>query len=308
QHTTETIIPNTDQKINIPIIQGERDTARFCRKVGHLVIESNQIKKPLHAGSEIEVSIEIDRGANLTATALIKSQDKVIEGVADLVMISATPESLKANHQQLQQTLIQLQREAFREKDEESICALDKILVRFQSISTDIARCNNDEDACLRAQRNLLDIEADLENITARGQLEELLESCRDAYMDAQHSVYTWGNEVEKNMLAECSTRLQQAFDTKRNTELERLIEQMNKIRHSAYRKSDDFWQDYFEHYVSRIHEAKNLKEANRLADEGRKLIASNNTAGLSSIVNQLHSILPEDRVSREFNHESGIH
>ncbi len=308
QHTTETIIPNTDQKINIPIIQGERDTARFCRKVGHLVIESNQLKKPLHAGSEIEVSIEIDRGANLTAKALIKSQDKVIEGVADLIMISATPESLKANHQQLQQTLIRLQQEAFREKDEESICALDKILVRFQSISTDIARCNNDEDACLRAQRNLLDIEADLENITARGQLEELLESCRDTYMDAQHSVYTWGNDVEKNMLAECSARLQQAFDTKRNTELERLIEQMNKIRHSAYRKSDDFWQDYFEHYVSRIHEAKNLKEANRLADEGRKLIASNNKAGLSSIVNQLHSILPEDRVSREFNHESGIH
>ena len=308
QHTTETMIPNTDQKLNIPIIQGERNTARFCRKVGHLVIDSNQLKKPLHAGSEIEVSIEIDRGANLTATALIKSQDKVIEGVADLIMISATPESLKANHQHLQQTLIRLQQEAFREKDEEAIRALDKILVQFQSISTDIARCNNDEDACLRAQRNLLDIDADLENITARGQLEELLESCKNTYMEAQYSVDTWGNEVEKNMLAECATRLQQAFDAKRNTELERLVEQMNKIRHSAYRKSDDFWKDYFEYYVSRIHEAKNIKEANRLADEGRKLIASNNKAGLSSIVKQLDSILPQDRVSREFNHESGIH
>ena len=181
-------------------------------------------------------------------------------------------------------------------------------MIRFQSISTDIARCNNDEDACLRAQRNLLDIEADLENITARGQLEDLLESCKNTYMNAQHCVETWGNEVEKNMLAECSTRLQQAFDAKRNTELERLIEQMNKIGYSAYRKSDNYWQDLFEHYASRIHEAKNIKEANRLADEGRKLIASNNKGGLSSIVNQLHSILPEDRVSREFNHESGIH
>ena len=42
QYTAETLVPNTQQQLNIPMVQGERNQARFCRKVGNLVIPATQ--------------------------------------------------------------------------------------------------------------------------------------------------------------------------------------------------------------------------------------------------------------------------
>ena len=44
QSVVDTLVPGTEQSLNIPIVQGERRQSRFCRKVGNLEIKSQKLK------------------------------------------------------------------------------------------------------------------------------------------------------------------------------------------------------------------------------------------------------------------------
>ncbi len=308
QYSADTLVPGTQQKLNIPIVQGEREQARFCRKVGNLVIDSNELDRQLPAGSAIEITIEVDRGANLIASAMIVEHKKLIRGVAELLMPSAEPAILRSNHSQLHSRLVQQQREAFARKCEESIRTLEGLSSNLMSVGKDLMSADHDQDACLRAQRNLIEVESELEIFETRDQLEDLLGECQNAYMNAHMVVEQWGNTIEKEMLSGCEERLQKAFKLKRISEIERLIEQLNKINNSAYQRSPSFWQDQFRYAASRVHEAKDLRKANKLVDQGRKIIEKEQLGKLESIVQQLWDLLPANRSAGSETHDSGIH
>ena len=307
QHTSETLIPGAQQKLNIPIVQGERDLARFCRKVGNLVINSHELTHQLPAGSAIEITIEVDRGANLKASAVIIDQKIVIHGVAELLMPSADPAVLRVGYGQLQTRLVLQQKEAFARRDQAAVSLLERLTHRLNGVGKDLLTATSDEDACLRAQRNLIEIEAEIELLESREQLDELLAECQSAYMNARLVVESWGNSIEKQMLADCEVRLHKAFELKRINELERLIEQMKGINSSAYKRSPEFWTDQFSYIAARAHEAKDLRKATKLVEEGRQLVATKNNQQLESIVRQLWIIIPEQTQSGNKTHDSGI-
>lgn len=308
QHTIETLMPRSNQYLNIPIVQGESKLAKFCRKVGTIVISAKDLDKPLHAGAEILVSIEVDRGANLTSSALIVEHQKLIPAVAELTMVSADPEVLRKNYRRLKQQLAHHQQTAFREKDQTEITYLDNVQKNLQQVSADILQDTLSEDACLRAQRNLIEIEAELEEMESRELLGQLFSQAENEYFNARWIVDSWGNDIEKKMLDDCTTHLRQAFELQRAGELERLIEQMRNLNASAYQRSPQFWSDQFEILVSRVHDASDIKKANKLIEKGKKLKEKGDNSGLSSVVEQLDRLIPKARRAGVETHESGVH
>ena len=48
QAAVVTLQPNTNDKLIIPIVQGEREKSRFCRNVGNLIIDANSLKSTLN--------------------------------------------------------------------------------------------------------------------------------------------------------------------------------------------------------------------------------------------------------------------
>jgi molecular chaperone DnaK len=307
QYSAETLVPGTGQQLNIPIVQGERSQARFCRKVGNLVIPAAQLQQQLPAGSPIEITIEVDRGGNLRASALIVDQKKLITGVAEILTPSADPAALQVGFNQVQARLLQQQREAFARRDQSAIGVLDQLAKKLHGVSKDLLLASSDQDAALRAQRNLMEVEAELEAFESRDQLEELMRECEIVYLNTRQEVDLYGNEVEKKMLADCETRFNKAIELKRVQEVERLIEQMSSLFRSAYRRNPDFWIDQFHAVCSRLHEATNLAKANQLAAEGRRYLADTNLAAIESCVRQLWNLIPDERLSGEENHQSGI-
>ncbi|HEY6530031.1 MAG TPA: Hsp70 family protein [Cellvibrionaceae bacterium] len=307
QYSTETLVPQTQQQLNIPIVQGERAQARFCRKVGNLVIAAHELQQQLPAGSPIEITIEVDRGGNLRASALIVDHNKLISAVAELLTPSADPQVLQLNFNQVQSRVMQQQREAFARHDQNAIAALDQLAKKLHAIGKDLVLACNDQDAALRAQRNLMEVEADLEAFETRDQLDELLSECEIVYLNTRYQVDNYGNEIEKKMLADCEMRFKKALELKRVQEVERLIEQMSNIFNSAYRRNPEFWADQFHAISSRIHEATNISRANVLVAEGRSYLANSNKAALESCVRQLWNLIPDARVAGEQNHQSGI-
>ncbi|HMU65726.1 MAG TPA: Hsp70 family protein, partial [Cellvibrionaceae bacterium] len=154
QYSAETLVPGSGQQLNIPIVQGERAQARFCRKVGNLVIPAAQLQQQLPAGSPIEITIEVDRGGNLKASALIVDQKKLITSVAEILTPSADPTALQVGFNQVQARLLQQQREAFARRDQAAISVLDQLAKKLHGVNKDLLLASGDQDAALRAQRN----------------------------------------------------------------------------------------------------------------------------------------------------------
>ncbi|MFO0635256.1 MAG: Hsp70 family protein [Nannocystaceae bacterium] len=70
-HTTiESVAKGSSESVRkIPIVQGEHDHAHLCRLVGTLEIPGSAIARSLPAGSDVELTIELDRGGRLAARA-----------------------------------------------------------------------------------------------------------------------------------------------------------------------------------------------------------------------------------------------
>jgi molecular chaperone DnaK len=307
QYSVETLAPGTGQQLNIPIVQGERDMARFCRKVGNLVISADQLSQQLPAGSPIEITIEVDRGGNLNASALIVDQKKLITGVAEILTPSADPLVLQAGFNQVQGRLMHQQRDAFGRRDTAGIALLDQLAKKLQGIGKDLVIAGKDQDAALRAQRNLMEVEAELETFESRDQLDELIQECQQTYFSVSYRVESYGNDIEKKMLKDCEARFTQAIELKRTQEIERLIEQMHKLGNSAFRRDPDFWADCFRYACSRVHEATAIVEANQWVAKGRQCLDQQDQSGLEHAVRRLWDLIPDARVAGEENHHSGI-
>lgn len=307
QSTVDTLVPGTGTSLNIPIVQGERNKARFCRKIGNLVINANELLRPLHAGASIEITIEIDRGGNLEAQALVVEQKKLIKGVAELAIPSAEPAALHSLSGQLKRRITLLQQEAFRSRDEGMIRSLGTHQELLASIAMELSGLRDDEDACQRLHRNLMELDSEIETLESRGQLQELLEECENKYFDTDYMVNQYGSEIERKMLDECAKRFRTAAELGRVNEIERAIEQLEKIHLAAYRKSPDFWCDQFRYTSARVHESKDIKQANKLVEQGRHLLEQGKLAELRGITEALWTIMPDLFKSAEHTHDSGI-
>lgn len=307
QSTIDTLLPGTNGELNIPIVQGERAKARYCRRVGNLVIRASELKKPLHAGSKVEISLEVDRGGNMESQATVPDQKLLIKGVAELVIPSADPHAMRAMWQSLQQRASILQQDAFRERNESMVRQLERQQQQLGEIGVQLAGAMQDEDTGQRLYRNLLELEAEVEELEQRGQIDELRDQCETEYLNAQYSVMQWGGDTDKQLLANLEKRMATAMERGRVTELERVIEQMERINVTAYRKSPEFWSDQFHHAASRLHEAHDMKRAKRLVEQGHKLLGEGKTGELRGITQSLWTLLPDNVRAAEDTHDSGI-
>lgn len=307
QSTVDTLVPGTGASLNIPIVQGERSKARFCRRIGNLVIQADRLARPLHAGSSVEITIEIDRGGNLEAQALLVEQNTLIRGVAELVIPKADPLVLQALASQLRRRLAGLQQEAFRNREESLVGVLGSHQQQLAEVINELAAGADDEDSCQRLQRCLMELDFELETLEQRGQLQALLEECENTYFNAEYMVSQYGNEVERTLLEDCGKRFRSAAQLGRGSELERAIEQMEKIYRASYRRSPDFWAEQFQYTAARVHEARDLARANRLVEQGRSLLEQGQRQQLQGITEALWTIMPDIFKSAEQTHDSGI-
>ncbi|HWB77370.1 MAG TPA: Hsp70 family protein, partial [Nannocystaceae bacterium] len=77
QTTVESVARgSSDTILKIPIVQGEHDRAHLCRLVGTLEIPGHALQRTLPAGSDVELTIELDRGGRLAARALVPALDR----------------------------------------------------------------------------------------------------------------------------------------------------------------------------------------------------------------------------------------
>lgn len=309
QHVVDILEPGSGRTLTIPIVQGERRQARFCRKVGGLIIDAAQLKQTLPVGSAVEITIEVDRGGDLRAQAFLPGQDLLVDGVAQLVMDDAEPATIRASWQALNSRLTRLQRDAFRDSNEALIGLLTPLAHQLHVIGADMPGIEQDTDARQRITRTLMEIEAEVDHFEGLEQVEMLAEECERLFFSTSNLVQRYGDVMEKQLLDECSKQFTKALKHTRQTELERIIERLEQLFHAVHRKTPDFWYDIFQHWSSLAHLASDRKKARVLVDKGIKAMASKDVRKLEALSHELYALMPEKEKHRQgSSYDSGIY
>ena len=312
-HTVESVIPTKpgsqdEFALKIPIIQGEYDRAHLCRLVGTLEIKSSQIKASLPAGSTVQVSLELDRGGQLSARALVPSLEQVFEQVAHLLVPEASPVVLLASIATIRDRLAELRAAAFRQGRTKDIHLLSKPESTLRELERDVAAAQGgDADAGQKARRTLLELDASIEDLEAQKNWPELTEKAVRRLSSAGLHIAQFGTPAEQRLFAEISAAVDQARITRNVPELQRQLRLVTELGNAAYYRNPEVWEDEFEWVCSRMERVSDQAKAQTLVAQGHAALAASDRAKLREVTEKLWKLMPTDPELRQKGYDSGV-
>jgi molecular chaperone DnaK len=312
-NTVESVAPSRagaadEFALKIPIVQGEYEHAHLCRLVGSLEIKSSEIKASLPSGSPVQISLELDRGGQLSARALVPSLSQVFERVAHLLVPDASPEALLATIQVLRDRLAELRTAAFRQGQGKTISQLAKPEQTLLELERDIAAARGgDADAGQKARRSLLELDAMLEELEMHKHWPELVEKVVRRLSNSGYFVARWGTPAEQRLFAEVSAAVDKAQAQKNVTELNRQLRLVTDLGNSAYFRNPEVWEEEFDEVQSRLERCSDQAKAQALVQQGKAALESGDKQALRDVVEKLWKLLPSTPELRQKGYDSGV-
>ena len=294
--------------LKIPVVQGEYEQAHLCRLVGTLEIKSTQIKASLPGGSQVQVSLEVDRGGQLSARALVPSLNQVFEHVAQLLVPEASVSVLEASLKSATDRMAELRANAFRQGQKSTLERLNKPQKIVVELERDIAAAKGgDADAAQKARRSLIELDALIDELEVEKHWPELSRKAVRQVTGASMLVTRWGTESEKRLLSDVVSSVEKAQNRKDVSELQRQLRLANELATAAYYRNPDVWEDEFRDALSHVERASDQARAQSLVQQGNQALAAGETEKLRDIVEKLWKLLPASAEQRRQGYDSGV-
>ena len=138
-NTVESVAAGAEKSLlKIPLVQGEYEQAHLCRLVGTLEISGRDLDESVPTGTPIQVTLELDRGGQLSARALVEPLGKTFDKVARLLVPDADPETLEAALETTITRIAELRAAALRNGQTEVLERLEAAANEVDSADRDI--------------------------------------------------------------------------------------------------------------------------------------------------------------------------
>ncbi len=307
--TAETIQPgSTTYALRVPIVQGEFLLAHLCRLVGTLEIPGSALKAALPVGSEIELTLALDRGGQLRASARILATEQVFDEVALLVTPQITLQDIEAALDKAQSRADNLSHDPNIARDGSNATGLAELLTWRQ----DLRRCaiafrGGDLDAGEQLRRGLAEFEAVMNALEEEKAWPEMTQKFEDTYALWLGWVASYGTPAERDALNKAYQLGKQALAAKQQREVSRQLGLIATLGNAASLRRPDAWRDRFDYIASRLSESTNLRRANELVARGNEARRNNNEDELRNIVHELWQLMPVDAEEQARGHGSGL-
>jgi molecular chaperone DnaK len=294
------------QVLRVPIVQGESERAHLCRLVGALEISASELRDSLPAGTAVELTLEVDRGGRLSASALALGQ--LFSKVAQLVVPDVTVEMLREGLASLEERCQTVRRQAFQHSDAEAAFALSQADSRMSEIRRDAdAALGGDADSAQKARRSLMELYELLESVEERMRWPDVEARALEKLAIAFSWVAAFGTDSEKKMLEEAAKGVSEARGRRDIVETERQLKLVSAVTNAAFFRGPAPWQSIFEEYASRVDSATDLPRATALVARGRAAAGKRDEVELHRVVDELEELLPVEERTRRLGWSSGV-
>lgn len=289
-----------DAVIQIPVVQGERLRADRNRSVGTLEIRPGDVRIDLPAGSEIEVTFEVDSSNLVTVVADVPLIQEQFEAEIDLDNVRAP--SAAALEEILTDAEVRLA--AARDSANGSPEAQEKLTRLEEERALPTAReqvraASSDVGAAATAEDRLRDLHAELDDIEDAANQPSLISDLRDALADGEELVRRSGDADERKEMAELKRRSEDAIQAKDTAAIRAQLERVGQFLIRIESHQPGWSVKLFYALKNEQNVLRPASQAKALIREGEQAMASGDERGLASVNQRLIRLLPQDEQSK---------
>ncbi|MEJ3745436.1 Hsp70 family protein [Actinomycetes bacterium KLBMP 9797] len=283
--------------VRIPVVQGERDRADRNRQVGMLEIRPLDVRIDLPAGTEVEVTFEVDTSNLVTVVAdvpLIQAQfeaeinlDEVRTPQADeLATALAEAEQRMAALRESRASDVPEVRDKLQRLDEEGALTTAREQVRAAGV---------DAGAAASAEARLREVQAHLDDIEEAADQPALVRELRDLLAEVAGLVSQVGHPADQKALTELEQRAADAIASGSSVRIKAETERVTEFLVELERRQPGWSLRLF--YALCEHEGRMRPsgEARTLIREGKDAVAAGDERALDAVNTRLVRLLPRE-------------
>lgn len=294
-------VPESDTNvIRIPVIEGTSDhKADRNGTIGAITISptDRRVTRDVPAGSEIEVTINVDVSRQMTVRAYIPILDEEFEATFTSGMISRSPGELRRELNTEVSRVNELAARATAAGDAKANDAVSRINAEqiVETVRRQVDAAQGDPDAIGEADRKLLALKAAADDIEAALEWPGLVEEAQTRLESARKTVGAHGQPEERQRLTALESEIAEAIKLHRVELLRTRSEDVHDLTMRILLQQPGFWVGYLEYLGEQRAQMTDIAAAQRLFTQAQKAVASNDLEALKAAVRQLIALLPAD-------------
>ncbi|HEU5081037.1 MAG TPA: Hsp70 family protein [Opitutaceae bacterium] len=285
--------------IRIPIIEGNRPLADRNVLIGTLEISAAEVKRDLPAGTEIEVTLQMDASRILTVLAYVPLLDEEFPAKIELGGRHRQPnvEVLRADLEKEKARLQKLRMTALTEEAGPAIEALRaaEALPAFAEIEAKLSHNAVDFDTLLRTERELLDLKVKLDEVAGQIAWPAAVKEIEDWLNDLEEMVSRSGTPEEKTRAKTLREQVKAIVAQQNRERLKQKREEVADAYSAILYRQSSYWIEHFEGLAESRAQMKDPEAAERLIEAGRQRVKDNQLAELKEVVFKLQDLLPRN-------------
>jgi molecular chaperone DnaK len=282
--------------IRIPVMEGENRRADRNRRIGTLEIHEKQVKRNVPAGTEVEVTINMDRSRLLTVRAYIPILDEEYEDVINRKEYGHhNLEVLEKETQREKDRLSELREKVGETEDENAKEILGRIdgerMVHDVDVSLEAAEL--DQEAADKCDKRLLDLKVALDQIEDALEWPSLVKEAEGLISSGRNIADEYGESKHRTELKRYEEQVRSAIKTH---DPDLLRQRMDELRSFVLRILDEkgiLQVLYFQKLCEEQASMRDQRQAEHLIAQGHRCINDNDYQGLKDINRQLAALLP---------------
>ena len=284
--------------IHIPVIEGENARADRNRLIGTLSIPAVSIRRDVPAGSDVEVTIEIDESRLLKTSAYIPILDLETEEVLKLDKPTPDLERLEGELEREKKRLETARRKAYETNDEGAQRIIqDKVEGEqmVEQIDTSLSAAEGDRDAADKAQNRLIDLKVAIDQVEDALEWPALVAEAQQQIKNTRQVIQDFGEADDRQMMDQLEQGIQKAISSRDVDHLRRLVEDTHGLSLRILVEKPEFWGGFFQHLQEKKSLMRDRSQADQLFAQGQIAMQNNDVQRLKAVVQQLIALLPSD-------------
>jgi len=262
--------------IRIPVMEGEKPRADRNHKIGVLEVQAHEVKRDVPAGSDVEVTIDIDESRLPRVKAYIPILDEEYEKVVKLGYDETDPSSVKKDFDHEKERLNELRKKVEETHDPTAQGILNRIDRErmVHEVEGSLAAASADPDAAKKAANRLGDLKIALDEAEDAVEWPVLVADAENLMSVSRELVREHGESGDMHTLENHEAEVKKAMQTRDADILRKRMEEMRG-------------------FVMRVLEMRDQAMAEQLISQGQRAMNSNDIDGLRAVNRQLAALLP---------------
>ncbi len=284
--------------LRVPVVEGENGRADRNMLIGSLLIPANQIRLDLPVGSQVDLTIEIDKSRLVRVLAYVPMLDEEFEAKLSLEKKLPDIEKLKKDAEAAKQRLSTSREKAKETGDPAARTVLQRVDGErmVHDVEAALQASQGDRDALDKSEKRLLDLNLAIDQLEDALAWPSLLADAEELIRNSAKVVTQYGKPNDKQQLTRLEREIRECMSTRDSDQLRRKLSELSSLYYGVMREQSGWWVGLFNSLEDIKSQMTDPLQGEQWFVQGRRAITNGDVPALKTAVNQLISLLPPDQ------------